>query len=90
MTRAELLALRPGDIIRRKGPKRVLRVVLTAQGDKSRSLTPVGLIKVGRSWTDPCPSAWYDPYLIERDYVVTGQRFCSEEKARELRHWDGR
>lgn len=85
MTRVQLLRLRPGDIIRCRRT-RALRTVVTSFAGKK--LTPVGLVKVGHSWTDPRPTAWYDAHVILHGYVVTGRR-TSAKKARAARDWTG-
>jgi hypothetical protein len=87
MTRDQLLALQPGDVIRRLGARRTLRVVLAGPGrTRGGAMGPVGLVKVGYSWTNPNPSAWYDAHVVLHGYAVTGARGMSREYATRMRH----
>lgn len=88
MTRAEYLKLQPGDIIRGKFGKRMPRLVVSEPGrTKTGKFGPIGLKKIGRSWTDPNMSAWYDAIVIILNYVVTGSRGCSKDYAEKIRRW---
>jgi hypothetical protein len=86
VTLREFFRLRPGHIIRRK-KDRVLRVVVSETIDSAPRRMPVGLLKIGRSWTDPRPTAWYDANVILTGYLFTGRRALSERSARHLRNW---
>lgn len=71
MTRKQLASLRAGDVIRHKRT-RTLRV-LAAPGTSAHGRLSCALVKVGTSWTDPNPLAWYDPWEICRNYDVTNR-----------------
>ena len=73
MTREHLLALRPGDVIKNKASG-TLRVVANRPRRPSGRVIGIALVKVGSSWTDPNPCAWYDAWEIERSFEVTGRR----------------
>lgn len=86
MTLAQLLALRPGDVVRRRGPRGRLRVVLSQPSMHTRETPgPVCLLKVGRSWTDPNPGAWYDGRAIMEQYLTTNRRAMSAKRALALK-----
>lgn len=89
MTYEEYSLLEPGEIIRRRDGKRTLRIVVSRPGNtkRSRRCGPVGLVKVGRSWTDPNPCAWYDAWVIVQGYERTGRRGMSRGYAEGLRNW---
>lgn len=67
MTANECDRLKPGDIIMRNNSRRTLRLVI-ANG------RCVALAKIGHSWTDPNPGAWYDAWAIREQFVTTGKR----------------
>ncbi len=69
MTREQLAKLKAGAVIKHKRTK-TLRV-LAAPAKSPHGRLCCALIKVGSSWTDPNPLAWYDPWEICRSYDVT-------------------
>ena len=87
VTRTELEAVEPGMCIRRRRGNRRIRVVLAVGHSRYGGLSVVGLVKIGRSWTDPNPSAWIDAAVVLRDYAVTGRRGLSLRSARRLLNW---
>lgn len=88
MTYKQYSRLLPGDAIRDKKTKQI-RVVVSRPGDTQRSKGrgPIGLVKVGHSWTDPNPTAWYDAWVIVSRFAVTGRQGLSRERAEDLRNW---
>jgi hypothetical protein len=89
VTREELAALRPGSIIRLKKAPRTLRVFLGVGHTSRGALGSVALVKTGRSWTDPRPTAWYDAHDICTRFEVTGlPSLYSERRAERLVEWE--
>lgn len=68
MTPREYMRLRAGDIIISRNSKRTMRLVISDAG------TCIGLAKVGHSWTDPNPGAWYSAWETQNQFETTDQR----------------
>ena len=84
MTYEQLLLIRPGDIIRTIKTRKP-RLVLSDPGRTTKHGVCIGLtlMKIGRSWTDPNPTASYDSWAVRQLFEPTGRRGCSEALALE-------
>ena len=72
MTPREYMRLRAGDIIISRNSKRTMRLVISDAG------TCIGLAKVGHSWTDPNPGAWYSAWETQNQFETTDQRAAGQ------------
>jgi hypothetical protein len=86
MTSDQFAKVKVGSVLRSKKTKRVRLVVFVSLSGKQ-----LALAKIGRSWTDPNPTAWYDKFVVMRDFAVTRHVSSLELEAfdRRLDQWVG-
>ena len=81
MTPRQYADLRPGDLLRDKRDKRKLRLVMTTPGyvKWGTQSGPIGIRKIGHSWTDPNPAAYYDAWFIRKFFSLVQKGFRTEK-----------
>lgn len=90
MTREEYVQLQPGQFIRHRATGRFRIVCSSPPHTTARGgLGPLALQKLKGSWTDPHPCAWYDAWVILRDFDALSTRGMSREYAARLRSTHG-
>jgi len=89
MTSDEVESLIPGSIIRSRHGRREPRLVIAVgRAPRTGRTRIIGLVKIGHSWTDPRPTAWYDHWEVCRSFDFTGRIGCTPKRALAIRNWE--